>query len=121
MPTAFAAAQLRIVIEPSTSGRKWIARLGDRVLCVSAWPFVKSARLLYAEGHPVQSVIELWHSDADAWALRGRLGAVAATVIDGETASRRAKNASPVRDPRKLNQRAADSVRSSLSRSWPGR
>jgi hypothetical protein len=40
------------VIEPTASGRKWIARLGDRVLCVSASPFVKSARLLRAEGLP---------------------------------------------------------------------
>jgi hypothetical protein len=36
------AAPLRIVIEPTASGRKWTARLGDRVLCVSVWPFVKS-------------------------------------------------------------------------------
>ena len=59
---------------------------GDRVLCVSAWPFVKSARLLLAEGYPADTVIEMWRPNSDEWALRGRLGAVAATVIDGETA-----------------------------------
>ena len=92
-------APIRIVIEPTASRRKWTARLGDRVLCVSAWPFVKSARLLLDEGHPADAVIEMWRPNTDEWALRGRLGAVAATVIDGETASRGAKNGSPARDP----------------------
>jgi hypothetical protein len=93
------AAPLRIVIQPTASGRKWTARLGDRVLCVSAWPFVKSARRLLAEGHPADTVIEMWRPNTADWALRGRLGAVAATVIDGETASRCAKNGPPARDP----------------------
>ena len=55
---------------------------------MTAWPFVKSARLLSAEGHPADAVIEMWRPNTDEWVLRGRLGAVAATVIDGETASR---------------------------------
>jgi hypothetical protein len=93
------AAPLRIVIQPTASGRKWIAGLGDRVLCTSVWPFVKSARRLLAEGHPADTVVEAWRPNAAEWAMRGRLGPVAATVIDGETASRGAKNGSPVRDP----------------------
>ena len=92
-------APLRIVIEATASGRKWIARLDDRVLCVSAWPFVKSARLLWAEGYPADTVVEIWRPNTDEWAMRGRLGAVAATVIDGEMGSRSAKNGSPARDP----------------------
>jgi hypothetical protein len=91
------AAPLWIVIEPTASGRKWIARLGDRVLCRSTWPFVMSARLLLAEGHPADAVLEMWRPDTDEWALRGKLGKVAATVIDGETAPRCAKNGVPVR------------------------
>ena len=55
---------------------------------MTAWPFVKSTRLLSAEGHPADAVIEMWRPNTDEWVLRGRLGAVAATVIDGETASR---------------------------------
>jgi hypothetical protein len=100
-PTTLAkpAAPLRIVIVPTPSGRKWTARLGERVLCVSAWPFVKSARLLLAEGYPADAFIEMWRPNSDAWALRGRLGAVAATVIDGETAPRCAKNGVPSRFP----------------------
>ena len=90
---------LRIVIEPTASRRKWTARLGDRVVCRSAWPFVMSARLLLAEGYPADIVIEMWRPNTDEWALRGCVGAVAATVIDGETASRRAKNGSAVRFP----------------------
>jgi hypothetical protein len=93
------AAPLRIVIQPTASGRKWTARLGDRVLCVSAWPFVKSARLLLDEGYPADAVIEMWRPNTTDWALRGRLGAVAATVIDGERGSRHAKNGPPARDP----------------------
>ena len=92
-------APFQIVIEPTVSGRKWIARLGKRVLCVSAWPFVKSARLLLDEGCPADAIIGMWRPNAEEFALRGRLGAVAATVIDGETTRRRAKNGSPVRDP----------------------
>jgi hypothetical protein len=93
------AAPLRIVIEATASGRKWTARLDDRVLCVTASPFVKSARLLLAEGYLADTVIEIWRPNTREWALRGRLGAVAATVIDGETGSRSAKNGSPARDP----------------------
>ena len=96
-----AAVPLRIMIEPTASGRKWIARLGERVLCVSASPFVKSARLLLAEGLPAAIVIEMWRPNTDKSALQGRLGAVAATVIDGETASRCAKKGAPASDTEK--------------------
>jgi len=47
---------------------------------------VMSARLLLAEGFPADTVIEMWRPNGDEWALKGRLGAVAGTVIDGETA-----------------------------------
>ena len=97
--TQRAAAPLRIVIVPTASRKKWTARLDDRVLCVSAWPLVKSARLLLDEGYPADAMVELWRPNTGEWAMRGRLGAVAATVIDGETASCRAKNAVPVRFP----------------------
>ena len=96
-PTPIKSAALRIVIEATASGQKWTARLDDRVLCVTAWPFVRSARLLLAEGYPADTVIEMWRPNTDEWALRGRLGAAAATVIDGETGSRCAKNGSPAR------------------------
>jgi hypothetical protein len=91
------AAPLRIIVTLTASGRKWIACLGDRVLCRSAWPFVMSARLLSAEGYPADTVVEMWRPNTDEWALRGCVGAVAATVIDGETAVPHAKNRSPVR------------------------
>jgi hypothetical protein len=87
------------VIEPTTSGRKWIASLDDRVLCVTAWPFVKSARLLLAEGYPADATVEMWRPNTDEFALRGRLGTVAATVIDGESDVGCAKNGLPVRFP----------------------
>ena len=58
-----------------------------------------SARLLLAEGFPADTVIEIWRPNSDEWALKGRLGAVAATVIDGETAPRCAKNGSPAPAP----------------------
>ncbi len=80
------SAALRIVIEPTASGRKWTASLNDRMLCVTVWPFVKSARLLLAAGYPADAIVEMWRPNTDEWALRGRLAAVAATVIDGETA-----------------------------------
>jgi hypothetical protein len=99
------AAPLRIVIEPTASGRKWTARLRDRVLCVTVWPFVKSACLLLAEGHPADTVIEIWRPNADEWAMRGRLGAAAATVIDGETGSPGAKNGPPARHHEQSGQR----------------
>ena len=63
------ASPLRLVIEPTASGRKWTARLRDRVLCVTVWPFVKSARLLLAEGHPADTVIEMWRPNTDEWAI----------------------------------------------------
>jgi hypothetical protein len=93
------ASPLRLLIEPTPSGRKWTARLGDCVLCKSTSPFVKSARLLLDEGYSADAVIEMWRPNTDEWPLQGRLGAVAATVMDGETTSRRAKNGAPARDP----------------------
>jgi hypothetical protein len=93
------ASALRIVIQPTRSSRKWIARLSDRVLCVAAAPFVKSARLLLAEGYPADTMIEMWRPGTVEWALRGRLGAVTATIIDGETAPCCAKNGVPSRFP----------------------
>lgn len=95
-PTS-SVAPFRIVIEPTASGRKWIARLDDRILCVTAWPFVKTARLLLAGGHPTDAVIEMWRPGTDTWSLRGRIGVVAATIIDGEKGPPRAKNGPPVR------------------------
>ena len=92
-----ATAALRIIIEPTKSGRKWIVRLDNRIVCVSAWPFVKSARRLLAEGHPAEAVFEMWRPGDDAFSLRGKLGAVAATVMDGERAMQCAKNGLPVR------------------------
>jgi hypothetical protein len=117
--TQGAAAPLRIVIVPMASRKKWTARLNDRVLSVSAWPFVKAARLLLAEGYPADTLVEMWRPNTDEWALRGRLAAVAATILDGETASYRAKNRSPVRDGR-LPNRLAGGLRSSSGRLWRG-
>jgi hypothetical protein len=97
--TAIADEQhpLKIVVERTASGKKWSATVNGRVVCVSAWPFVMAARVLLAVGHPADIPIEMWRPGAIEWALRGRLGAVAATIVGVETASRRAKKASPVR------------------------
>jgi hypothetical protein len=109
--TIVPASPLRLVIEPTASGRKWTARLDDRVLCVSVCPFVKSARRLLAEGHAPDTMMEMWRPNAAEWALRGRLGAVAATVVDGETASRGAKNGSRARQHEQSGQRGVPLVR----------
>jgi hypothetical protein len=89
--------RLQVVVSPTASGRKWSATLDGNGLCVSASPFITSARILIAQGFDPNLVVEMWPAGADVWSLRGRLGAVAATLIDGETASRCAKNGSPVR------------------------
>jgi hypothetical protein len=109
---------LLIVIEPTASGRKWIARVGDREVCKSTSPFVKSARLLLDEGYSADAVIEMWRPNTDNWALQGRLGAVAATIMDGETTSHRAKNGSPARDPEQGGQKTAAGLRSSSDGYW---
>ena len=90
---------LRIIVEPTASGQKWIARLGERVLCIAAAPFIQSARLLLCEVPP-DTVIEMWRPNTKEWALRGRIGAVAATLMDGETAASCAKDGSPERKRR---------------------
>jgi hypothetical protein len=69
------------------------------VLCVSSWPFVKSARLLLAAGYPADAELQMWRLNTTEFALRGPLGVVAATLIDGETAPRCAKNGPPIRLP----------------------
>jgi hypothetical protein len=94
----FPTKTIRITIGPPLNRRKWRASLDGETLCVSASPLVTSARILIAKGYDPSSIIELWHQHADAWALRGKLGAVAAVVLDGERkAQGPAKNGPPVR------------------------
>jgi hypothetical protein len=90
------ASPNRLQVTPTASGRKWRASLNGTTLCVSASPLITSARILIAKGFDPTCVIEMWHDRADAWSLRGQLGAVAATLADGETAKRPAKNRAPV-------------------------
>jgi len=86
-------AQARIVVTPTT-GQKWRAALG---ICAATAPLVMSAGVLISRGHGASAILELWHAGSDAWALRGRLEIIAATVVDGELKGmRRAKNGSPV-------------------------
>jgi hypothetical protein len=90
---------VRISITPTARGRKWRASLDGETLCVSASPLITAARILIARGvDPIQT-IEMWCDQADTWSLRGQLGAVAATPIDGETAARLAKNGPPIHFP----------------------
>ena len=92
------AAPIRIVVAPTASGRKWVSSLNDKTLCISASPLVMASRLLIAQRFDPNSIIEMWHHHADAWALRGRLGAVAAVIIDGEKKpTQPAKNGPPIR------------------------
>lgn len=93
------AAPIRIGVAPMACG-KWQATFNGDTLCTVTAPMVKAARILIAKGFDSFSVIEMWHEDADAWALRGNLGAVAATLIDGQKAQRPAKNGPPIRFPR---------------------
>lgn len=116
-----ANAPVRIIVEPTVSGRKWSARYDDRVLCVSAWPFVKSARRLLAEGHSANAVIEMWRPDAEAWSLRGKIGAVAATVIDGEKGPPCAKNGPPVSDYERRASQSGSDLRWPMGRFWRAR
>ena len=61
---------------------------------------MRSACVRLAEDYSPDAVIEMWRANAAEWALRGRLGAVAATVIDGESNAGCVKNRVPVRFPR---------------------
>jgi hypothetical protein len=106
---------VRITI--AASGRKWRAQLDGKTLCVCTSPFVMSARLLIAQGFDPIRIIEMYHADADDWALRGRLGVVAATLLDGEQkVSRHARNGPPVRFPRKA---AHDRTPNERNEQWP--
>jgi hypothetical protein len=92
------AAPISIVIAPTARGRKWRATLDDKVLCVASAPLVTAARLLIARGFDPTRNIEMWRANATVWALRGKLGAVASSVLPGERkAQRPAKNDPPVR------------------------
>ncbi len=99
--TASAAAPLQILVKPTRSGKKWLATFDGQSLGAFASPFISSARILLAKGFPPNLFIEMWRPNTAEWVLRGRLGAVAATLVDGETAPSRAKNGSPIRFSRK--------------------
>ena len=47
-------------------------------------PLVIAARILIGKGADPTRIIEVWHRGADAWALRGQLGPVAAVRLAGE-------------------------------------
>ena len=89
-------APVRISITTTASGRKWRASFNGETLCVSASPLVTSARILIAKGIDPYRTVEMWHQHANSWSLRGQLGEVAASLVDGETATRPAKNRVPV-------------------------
>jgi hypothetical protein len=97
-PTA-SIAPIRIVVAPTVNGGKWVATFDGETICTSSSPLVRTARTLLDKGFAPGTAIEMWREGADAWALRGRIGAVAATLIDGETAKRPAKNGAPIRFP----------------------
>jgi hypothetical protein len=92
-------ASIRVDVAPTESGSKWRAILDGKVLCTSASPLITSARILVENGVDPNRIIEMWHQHGEAWALRGRLGRVAATLIDGEKATRPAKNRALARFP----------------------
>ena len=70
---------------------------------------VKAARILIAKGYDPSSIVELWHQHADAWALRGKLGAVAAVVLDGERkVTQPTKNGPPAGFPANAAQSLAE-------------
>jgi len=77
-------SEIRIVVKRSANGRKWQASLNGQPLCKSAAPLIKAARRLIEMGADPRRTIELWHLGASSWAMRGVLGAVASTTIDGE-------------------------------------
>lgn len=88
---------VRIVVVSTGNGRKWRASLEGVTLCTSTSPLVAAARILIERGFDPTGIIELWHAAGDEWALRGRLGAVAATVCDGEKVDCPARNSPPAR------------------------
>jgi hypothetical protein len=92
---------LQVFVSLSPSRRKWRADFNGERLCVCTSPLIKSARILIARGFDPDCVIEMWRAAAKSWSLRGRLGPVAATVIDGEKAPLRARNGVPVRFSRR--------------------
>ena len=95
------AAAIRIEIAP-TAHAKWRATFNGETLCIVAAPMVKAARILIGRGHDPACIVELWHIDAAEWALRGKLGAVAEVILDGERMAQRcARNRPPVRSVRK--------------------
>jgi hypothetical protein len=96
------AAAISIIVTPTLSGRKWLATFEGAVLCTSSSPLVMSARILLARAFDPARTVEMWHANATAWALRGRLGPVAATLIDGEKATPPAKNRVLARFPATL-------------------
>jgi hypothetical protein len=93
------AGPIRIDVAPTAHG-KWRAAFNGETLCTTAAPMVKAARILIAKSYDPSCIIEMWHQNAEAWVLRGQLGAVATTLLDGETAARPAKNGPPARFPR---------------------
>jgi hypothetical protein len=88
---------LQIFVSPTLRGRKWRATLASRTVCIATAPLITSARILISEGADPNCIIEMWHVGALTWALRGELGGVAATLMDGETASGAAKKRRSVR------------------------
>jgi hypothetical protein len=88
---------LQVFVSLSPSRRKWRADFNGKTLCISTSPLIKSARILIAQGFDPDCMIETVRAGDKSRLLRGRLGVVAATVIDGEKVVHSAKKRVPVR------------------------
>lgn len=76
--------RLCLVVLPLPNG-KWRGIINGEEICKpTTWPFISAARALLKRGVDPNSQFEMWHIGAETWALRGRLGEVAAVRAQGE-------------------------------------
>lgn len=72
---------LHIIVSPAGKGR-YAAQLGERVLVESArCPLLESARVLLAEDHDFETVLEMVHRGSPIVAMRGQLGKLAGLTV----------------------------------------
>jgi hypothetical protein len=71
---------IAIILEPVDRHGRSKASLPDGTMLVksSRQPFLEAARALMAAGHSPNSWLEGWRPGSSTWALRARLGIVAA-------------------------------------------
>jgi hypothetical protein len=101
---------MNITIRPLGRGR-FVASLGQRVLCKSKTPLLTAARILQAEGVPNDTPISMTHEGSSIVAMRSTVGQAAGLIVEETDKKGPRFKTYPPMSPQMSHQRVRQEVR----------